>query len=375
MKILCDEALPNSVEVFSPFGQVVLKNGRNINCDDLEDTDVLITRSITKVNEELLSKAKKLKFVGTATAGMDHFDTVLLDSMKIPYTNAKGNNCESVGDYVLSVLLNLSVRFSIPLAGKSIGIVGCGCVGSQVLNKALGLDMKPVVCDPPRFKGGDLSCGASLDDVLNCDVVTLHVPLIKDGEYKTHYMLCKEQLMKLKPNAILINAARGEVINNSDLLYVLKQRCDLKVFLDVFEGEPQIKEKELLNYVQGATAHIAGYSYESKRRANVMLANELKKVLNSDINVNYQMPSAEITRIVLSDSIKSYDTNLIYRLVNSIYNVTYDSDLFKSSFTDAESFDLLRKNYRERHELQTVTLEGVKDCFKEKLRLLGFNVV
>lgn len=374
MKILCDEALPNSVEVFSPFGKVVLKNGRNINCDDLEDTDVLITRSITKVNEELLSKAKKLKFVGTATAGMDHFDTSVLDSMKIPYTNAKGNNCESVGDYVLSVLLNLSVRFSIPLAGKSIGIVGCGFVGSQVLNKALGLDMKPVVCDPPRFKAGDLSCGASLDDVLNCDVVTLHVPLIKDGEYKTHYMLCKEQLMKLKPNAILINAARGEVINNSDLLNVLKQRCDLKVFLDVFEGEPEIKEKELLNYVQGATAHIAGYSYESKRRANVMLANELKKVLNSDININYQMPSAEITRIVLSDSIKSYDTNLLYRLVNSIYNVTYDADLFKASFTDATSFDLLRKKYRERHELKTVTLEGVKDCFKEKLRLLGFNV-
>ena len=105
-----------------------------------------------------------------------------------------------------------------------------------------------------------------------------------------------------------------------------------------------------------------------------MLANELKKVLNSDININYQMPSAEITRIVLSDSIKSYDTNLLYRLVNSIYNVTYDADLFKASFTDAASFDLLRKNYRERHELQTVTLEGVQDCFKEKLRLLGFNV-
>ena len=105
-----------------------------------------------------------------------------------------------------------------------------------------------------------------------------------------------------------------------------------------------------------------------------MLANELKKVLNSDIDVSYQMPTPEITKIVLSESIKSYDTNLLYRLVNSIYNVTYDADLFKACFKDAASFDLLRKNYRERHEIQTVSIEGVQSSFKEKLRLLGFSV-
>lgn len=115
MKILCDIALPNSVEVFSQYGEVLLKKGREINCDDLEDVDVLITRSITKVNSELLKKAHKLKFVGTATAGMDHFDTKLLDSLHIPYTNAEGSNCESVGDYILSVLLVMAQRYSLDL--------------------------------------------------------------------------------------------------------------------------------------------------------------------------------------------------------------------------------------------------------------------
>ena len=104
MKILCDIALPNSEEIFTQYGQVVLKKGREINSDDLVDVDVLIIRSITKVNEELLSKANKLKFVGTATAGMDHMDTALLDKLGIKYSNAEGSNCESVGDYILSVL-------------------------------------------------------------------------------------------------------------------------------------------------------------------------------------------------------------------------------------------------------------------------------
>ena len=139
MKILCDIALPNSVEVFSQYGEVALKNGRQINAGDLVDVDVLIIRSITKVNEDLLSKANKLKFVGTATAGMDHMDTALLDKKGIAYSNAQGSNCESVGDYILSVLLVLAEKYNISFEGKSIGIVGCGFVGSQVYNKAKAL--------------------------------------------------------------------------------------------------------------------------------------------------------------------------------------------------------------------------------------------
>ena len=373
MKFLCDIALPNSVEVFSQYGEVALKNGRQINADDLVDVDVLIIRSITKVNEDLLSKANKLKFVGTATAGMDHIDTALLDKKGIAYSNAQGSNCESVGDYILSVLLVLAEKYSISFEGKSIGIVGCGFVGSQVYNKAKALGLTIVKNDPPRFKIGDKTCNATLDEALACDIVTLHVPLIKDGEYKTLHLIDEQKLLKLKPNAIFINASRGNVVDNEALSVFLEKRPDVKVWLDVFEGEPQINCKKLLSQVDGATAHIAGYSYESKRRANVMLANTLAHVLKLEEPKAYQMPKPEIESTTLG-KVENLDLDLIRRLVFSVYDVRRDSLMFKNCFKDAKSFDAMRSNYRERRELSSLHLLNVEDKFKEQLSLLGFSV-
>ena len=373
MKFLCDIALPNSVEVFSQYGEVALKNGRQINADDLVDVDVLIIRSITKVNEDLLSKANKLKFVGTATAGMDHMDTALLDKKGIAYSNAQGSNCESVGDYILSVLLVLAEKYNLSFEGKSIGIVGCGFVGSQVYNKAKALGLTIVKNDPPRFKTGDKTCNATLDEALACDIVTLHVPLIKDGEYKTLHLIDEQKLLKLKPNAIFINASRGNVVDNEALSEFLEKRPDVKVWLDVFEGEPQINCKKLLSQVDGATAHIAGYSYESKRRANVMLANTLAHVLKLEDPKAYQMPKPEIESTTLG-KVENLDLDLIRRLVFSVYDVRRDSLMFKNCFKDAKSFDAMRSNYRERRELSSLHLLNVEDKFKEQLSLLGFSV-
>ena len=373
MKFLCDIALPNSVEVFSQYGEVALKNGRQINADDLVDVDVLIIRSITKVNEDLLSKANKLKFVGTATAGMDHMDTALLDKKGIAYSNAQGSNCESVGDYILSVLLVLAEKYNLSFEGKSIGIVGCGFVGSQVYNKAKALGLTIVKNDPPRFKIGDKTCNATLDEALACDIVTLHVPLIKDGEYKTLHLIDEQKLLKLKPNAIFINASRGNVVDNEALSEFLEKRPDVKVWLDVFEGEPQINCKKLLSQVDGATAHIAGYSYESKRRANVMLANTLAHVLKLEEPKAYQMPKPEIESTTLG-KVENLDLDLIRRLVFSVYDVRRDSLMFKNCFKNAKSFDAMRSNYRERRELSSLHLLNVEDKFKEQLSLLGFSV-
>lgn len=373
MKFLCDIALPNSVEVFSQYGEVALKNGRQINADDLVDVDVLIIRSITKVNEDLLSKANKLKFVGTATAGMDHIDTALLDKKGIAYSNAQGSNCESVGDYILSVLLVLAEKYNLSFEGKNIGIVGCGFVGSQVYNKAKALGLTIVKNDPPRFKTGDKTCNATLDEALACDIVTLHVPLIKDGEYKTLHLIDEQKLLKLKPNAIFINASRGNVVDNEALSVFLEKRPDVKVWLDVFEGEPQINCKKLLSQVDGATAHIAGYSYESKRRANVMLANTLAHVLKLEEPKAYQMPKPEIESTTLG-KVENLDLDLIRRLVFSVYDVRRDSLMFKNCFKDAKSFDAMRSNYRERRELSSLHLLNVENKFKEQLSLLGFSV-
>ncbi|MGN1282050.1 MAG: 4-phosphoerythronate dehydrogenase [Succinivibrio sp.] len=373
MKILCDKALPNSLEVFSPFGEVVLKNGREISALDVQDADVMIIRSVTKVDEGLLRHAKKLKYVGTATAGTDHLDTKLLDRMGIKYASAPGSNAQSVGDYVLSVLLVLAQRYSLCFEGKSVGIIGCGHVGSYVEAKARALKLKVVKCDPPRFSAGDRTCNASLEDALQCDIVTLHVPLLKNSDNCTYHMIDKDRLMSLKKGAVLINASRGAVVDNTALHDVLKKRHDLKVWLDVFEGEPEIEEKDLLSLVEGATPHIAGYSFESKRRASVMLAEDMSSTLSLNKKVSYTMPVPEICTVSLGD-VKSLDYDLISRLVFSVYDVRRDSHAFKNSFTGAKSFDLMRQNYRERRELCSVEIINTRKEIATILSDLGFTV-
>ncbi len=264
MNILADSALPNAVEIFSRFGEVRLKPGREIIADDLTDIEVLIVRSVTKINAELLSHADKLRFVGTATAGFDHVDTGLLQSRGIGFSAAPGNNKASVGDYILSVLLVLAQRRGLKLPELSIGVVGCGNTGSEVIKKCTALGMKVLKCDPPRFKAGDASCNATLREALDCDITTLHVPLTKgEDEDATYHMLNYALLKSLKPGKILINASRGPVVDNPALYEVLRHRPDLQVWLDVFEGEPEITCRGLLPLVAGATPHIAGYSYES----------------------------------------------------------------------------------------------------------------
>lgn len=373
MKILCDRALPNAVEVFSRFGEVYTKSGREITGEDLKDTDALIIRSVTKVDQKLLDKADRLKFVGTATAGTDHIDFNLLEKRGIIAASAPGANAQSVADYVLSVLLVLAQRYSLNYEGKTIGVIGLGHVGSYVEEKAKAMKLRVVKCDPPRLKAGDLSCSADLKDALGCDIVTLHVPLLKESDNNTYHMIDRQKLLSLKKGAVLINASRGGVVDNQALYEVLKERADLKVWLDVFEGEPEIMVKEMLGLLEGATPHIAGYSFESKRRATLMLAEEMAEKLNLKEALSYTMPEPEIGAIDLGEVDKP-DLNLITRLVFSVYDVRRDSHTFKNSFNGAKSFDLMRQNYKERRELSSVKIRNAKGEVASTLRALGFTV-
>lgn len=373
MKILADVALPNAEEVLSEYGDVRLKPGREIIPADLQGTDILIIRSVTRVDENLLRDAFALKFVGTATAGVDHLDCALLSSRGIAFANAPGSNRESVGDYVLSVLLVLAQRFGLNFKTMSIGVIGCGNTGSEVCRIASALGMQLVKRDPPRFEQGDQSCGASLEEALGCDIVTLHVPLIREGPLKTRYLLEYSRLQSLKPGTVLINASRGEVVDNAALCRVLGERPDLKAWCDVFEGEPEISCRELLPRLQGATAHIAGYSYESKRRATVMLARSMARDLGLPSPRPYRMPEPELRGLELGE-IATPDLDLLCRLVFAVYDVRRDSCAFARNFKDGKSFDLLRRNYRERRELSSLCLRNVPPAWRDFFSALGFTL-
>ena len=286
LRLIVDENIAFADTVFAQFGKVNLMPSREITNSILMDADILIVRSITTVDETLLKNAP-VKFVGTATIGTDHIDLDYLKSKNIFFADAQGCNAFSVAEYVLASLLTLAVKFDFSLKDKSIGIVGVGNVGSKVAAFAEALGMTVLLNDPPLKRTGDKRNFVELDEILKCDIVTLHTPLNLDGIDKTYYLFNKDNLNKLKDGAILINSSRGAVINNLDLLIAIEKK-KLKVVLDVWENEPDINT-ELVNNVLIATPHIAGYSYEGKVNGTKIIYESLCEYLGQDKTFKFDL--------------------------------------------------------------------------------------
>jgi len=271
VKILADQNIPSIADAFRDLGEVILMPGRDIRAEHLRDCQCLITRTVTRVDEALLG-ASPVAFVGTATIGTDHMDLDYLRKANIGYSNAAGCNAEGAAEYVLSGLFELSRRRNFnPLQLKA-GIVGFGNVGSRLYAKldALGIDC--LVCDPPlQWNGKSGQSFVSLDTILaECDFISLHVPLLRNGDHPTFHLLDATRLQRLVENCVLVNAARGEVVDNAALLELLQRRDDLSVYLDTWENEPLVS-RELLQRVDLATPHIAGYSVEGRLRGAQMV--------------------------------------------------------------------------------------------------------
>ena len=271
MKILADQNIPDVAQAFRDLGEVILMPGRDIRPQHLQDCQCLITRTVTRVDATLL-EGSAVEFVGTATIGTDHMDLDYLRKANIGYSNAAGCNAEGAAEYVISGLFELSRQKNFDPFKLKAGIVGFGNVGSRLFArlKALGIDC--LLCDPPVEKSGrsDQSF-VPLDTILaECDFISLHVPLVRDGEYPTFHLFDTERLRQLVQNCVLVNAARGEVIDNAALLELLQQRDDLSVYLDTWENEPLVS-RELLQRVDLATPHIAGYSVEGRLRGTQMV--------------------------------------------------------------------------------------------------------
>ncbi|MGL5336990.1 MAG: 4-phosphoerythronate dehydrogenase, partial [Enterovibrio sp.] len=165
MKIVVDENMPYAVALFSQFGEVRAMAGRAIQAEDLRDVDALMVRSITKVNKELLAMAPKLRFIGSATAGVDHVDIELLRSRGIHFVNAPGCNKIGVAEYVISVLHTLGLQHDFALSSRTVGIVGVGQVGSYLANCLDALNISYLLCDPFLEKAGDKRKFVTLDEL------------------------------------------------------------------------------------------------------------------------------------------------------------------------------------------------------------------
>jgi len=375
LKILVDENIAFADSAFNLLGEVKLISGREITNKSLKDKDILIVRSITKVDEDLL-KNTPVKFVGTSTIGTDHIDLEYLDKQKIYFADAKGCNAFSVAEYVVAALLNIASRYDFELKGKSIGIVGVGNVGSKVAYFAEALGMKVILNDPPLKRSGDKRNFADLDEILSCDVITLHTPLNLSGIDKTFHLINKENLNKIKNGTIIINSSRGAVINNYDLLNEIENK-NLKVVLDVWENEPDINE-ELLKKVLIATPHIAGYSYEGKVNGTKIIYKSLCSYLQKEPVFNFNLNKPDNFRLNLTNEDK-VERNL-NNIIDQIYPIRRDDIKMKKSvmMTQLERikfFDLQRKNYPVRREFNNyyIISENMNNDVKSILSKLRFN--
>ena len=281
MKIIADKDIYRVQEYFSPFGELELIPGREISSKHLINADALLVRTVSKINKNLLT-ASELTFVGSASSGVDHVDDKLLKERGIQFCHAPGCNSNAVVDYFFAALAWISKAGNENWQQKSVGIIGAGNVGSRIANKLLKLGMSISIFDPFLDSSHDLAgYFSSLHDVLQRDIVTIHTPLTYSGQYPTYHMLTEELLLRMKPETILINTARGELIDNSLLNKVLLSRSDLKVALDVWEDEPEIN-RSLLAKVKVATPHIAGYSINGKLNCTKMIFREFCRHFSLD---------------------------------------------------------------------------------------------
>ncbi|MGF1719674.1 4-phosphoerythronate dehydrogenase [Vibrio kyushuensis] len=373
MKILIDENMPYAQDLFSQLGDVILKPGRTLTADDLIDVDALMIRSVTKVNEALIAKANKLKFVGTATAGMDHVDQPLLKSKGIFFTAAPGCNKVGVAEYVFSAMMVLGQQHGFSIFDKTVGIIGAGQVGSYLASCLEGIGINVLINDPPKQQQGDTRNFTPLAELLEqSDIISLHTPITRDGEFATHHLIDDEVLKRLRSDQILINAARGPIVDNEALKQRLLVQDGFIAALDVFEFEPKV-DMELLPLLAFATPHVAGYGLEGKARGTTMIFNSYCQFLGNNLTASADelLPTAPIPKLKLESAWNEATLNNITQL---IYDVRKDDAIFRRKISQPGSFDLMRKQYWDRREYSAVTLVGGQECNLQPLADLGFKV-
>lgn len=377
MNILADENIPQVKEAFSNFGEVRLSHGRHITGEMLRDTDVLIVRSITDVNRNLLD-GSNVKFVGTATIGTDHIDKEYLRSRNIYFADAAGCNSYSVAEYVITAVAKILYGEKKSFAGKTFGIIGYGNIGTKVAGFARALGFETVINDPPLERKLGKENFRSLSDALQCDVVTFHVPLNKTGIDKTVHLLNEENIGEIKAGALLINTSRGPVIKNSALKKKLLENRNIRTVLDVWENEPAI-DTELLGLVDIASAHIAGYSLEGKLNGTLFIYNKFCEFINCKPEWKPAYPQIDNPDIApnKTDGIEV----LIEEITGKVYDITLDTDLIKNIIAinpeeRGRQFDQLRKTYRIRREFNnySVNLKDLNNTIADIVKTLRFKI-
>jgi erythronate-4-phosphate dehydrogenase len=338
MKAVIDDKIPYIREAASSlFDATLYLPGAGFTPRNIAGADVLIVRTRTRCNARLLENSS-VKFIATATIGYDHLDTHFLQEAGIAWANCPGCNASSVGQYVRNCLFLLQDDGLLRLRGATVGIVGAGHVGTAVQAALQPLGCTVLLNDPPRQEREGTGF-VSLEEIAErCDVVTFHTPLTFEGAHPTFHLAGPGFFRRLGHGAVIINAARGGVVDEEALLEALESGQVGHAIIDTWEKEPEIS-RILLQKACISTPHIAGYSADGK-------ANATRMALQAVCKHFHWQPGFHIAPPPLPPELRPEGTPEHQAL--QLYNPRRDSDALK---LHPEAFEALRGNYPLRREV------------------------
>lgn len=368
LRITVDANIPFATEAFGALGTVRSIPGREIRPEVLAETDVLLVRSVTHVDDALVDRTP-VRFVGTATAGVDHVDQAALARRGIAFASAPGSNAASVADWVLAALLAVAADRGEKLRGRTLGVIGVGAVGGRLVPRASALGLTVLACDPPRQRDGAGGMVSLAEVLTRADIVTLHTPLTASGEWPTLGMIDADAARSMKPGAWLVNAARGPVVTTEAARFLAASR---PVLLDVWPGEPA-PDPALVDAVAVATPHIAGYAWDGKVRGTQMLADALRQWLAGEGVASEPWAPTLDPPPALAVPAEAHEAAWLDALARQATNVRADDARFRAALAGAvgdvervAAFADLRKTYPPRREMSQYAVRGaVPDALRQ----------
>lgn len=335
LSLVADSAIPQLELLLPDEVKITRLCSKDIVAHQLKNADALLLRSVTQVNESLL-KNTQVKFVGTATTGIDHLDIDWLECNNIVWASSSGANAGAVMQYVICCIAWLQQQGYLKKQNLKCGVIGAGKIGSKVIEFLKQIDATVLVSDPPRAEKQENFHSTSLDQFRDCDLITAHIPLHYHRQYSTFHLI-NSALLAQQKKCVLINTSRGEVLDSK----ALKQNPQITACLDVWENEPWI-DQELLERAVITTPHIAGYTAEAKQLASTMICEKL---------CDFFKLSMRKTSKIVQESQTELDLQTNWQQAAlAIYNPDTDSQQLKQG----DSFKQLRENYRLRKTFKVI---------------------
>ncbi len=369
MKILADAHIPYLKGVAEQFGDVTYLPGDQFTKESVKENDVLIVRTVTHFDEKILNDSN-VKLICSATIGYDHIDTDYCDSHNITWRTAPGCNARSVEQYVTSSLMRMADKRNFMLKDKTIGIVGVGNVGKEVARACELLGMRILLNDPPRQEIENSDAFVDIATIQKeADIITFHTPLTKEGKHATYHLADSAFFQNLIKSPIIINSSRGAVVNNLTLKRALRNDNVSGAIIDTWENEPNI-DRELVELVDIATPHIAGYSADGKWNATKMCLHTINDIFKLERKSIELVPILEPENNVIDVSLYSVKDQLAQAILKT-YDPKKDSQLLKES---PGEFYYFRSHYPLRREYRAYTIVNLNNENIALAKEFGFNI-